>query len=225
MLTVFTLELSLALITGLLLLTLLQHRQYTRLFSPPAKLLQRGFLAARAHLALRLIASLSASLLPLYFLFIEAGPLRDIVIVLVLLPIVTALIISPELSLTKDAKLVMTKPLLSRTATLHLRTPYQDFDIQTYRELFTLVECLPQYGIKTITLNSPMFYDTRGKLRNFKRLEKGLNKRRARLSHAPIGRFDCLLGKISMLLSRDKRKHSSHCTTNRLRWHKIVITL
>jgi hypothetical protein len=62
-------------------------------------------------------------------------------------------------------------------------------------------------------------------LRSMNLLEKGLNKRGARLSHSPAGTFDCLMGKISMLLSSNKRKESTPHAISLRKWHKIVITL
>ena len=221
----FSVLMSLTATTSLLLFAALQYSQYACLFSIPRTLLKRGFLVARGNLALRLMLSFLALLSPFYALFIEAVKIEDFAFPLIALPVFISLFAAPELHTEPNARLVITKPLLSRTATLHLKSPYQGFDRQTYRELFALVESLPQHGIDNISLNSPMFYDNKGTLRDMNVLENGLNKRHARLSHSPAGTFDCLLGKISMLISSDPRKKAQLNKINMTKWHCITIEL
>ncbi|WP_394230735.1 hypothetical protein [Shewanella colwelliana] len=225
MLLHFAPQIVLAFIAALIVANTIKATQNTRFHYKTPTRLQQGFVYAKGIFILRVIALWLCLSIPLYILFYSVLTVWGIFITLVGCPAIAALIITPELNTAPNAKLVITKPLLSRTATLHLKAPYQDFDRQTYQELFTLVECLPQYGIKKIALNSPMFYDTNGKLRSMNLLEKGLNKQNARLSHSPARVFDCLLGKISMLASRDKQKHIKKHNVTLLKWHKIVITL
>ena len=142
-----------------------------------------------------------------------------------LFPAVIGLLITPELSSTKNPKLVITKPLLSNTATLHLKSPYQHFDRKTYQELLHLIRILPMHGIKHITLNSPMFYHANGKLRNMDMLKKELTKCDARLSHSPTGSFHCLLGKFSLLAATDQRKKAGLANINLLNWHTVRIEI
>jgi hypothetical protein len=224
LLTIF-LNVGLAFIAAFIAAAIIKTTRGTRFHYKTPTHLTQGFIYAKGIFIMRVIALWLCLSTPLYILFYSVLTFWDILITLVGFPAITALIISPELSTAPNAKLVITKPLLSPTATLHLKAPYQGFDIQTYRELFALVECLPQYGINNISLNSPMFYDTKGELRSMNLLEKGLNKRGARLSHSPAGTFDCLLGKISMLASRDKKKHIKIHNVTLLKWHKIAITL
>jgi hypothetical protein len=187
--------------------------------------LHQGFLYAKGVFIMQLITVWLGFSAPFFLLFYSSLTGWDIFIGLIGLPMAIGLMITPELNIAPSAKLVITKPLLSATATVHLKSPYQGIDIQTYRELFRLVECLPQYGINTLSLSSPMFYDATGQLRCFSVLEKGLNKRGARLSHSPAGAFDCLLGKISLRLARPRPKHALTHPVTLLKWHKIRIAL
>ncbi len=221
----FSVQIILTVIASLLLLILFQCSQNTRVFHKPPSSLQGGFISARLDLALRLTASLLALFGPFYIAFMDMVTLLDIVIPLALFPAVIGLLINPELSIDTNSKLVITKPLLSKTATLHLKSPYQHFDRQTYQELLHLVQILPEHGIKHIKLNSPMFYHANGKLRCMAILEKGLDKRGARLIHSPAGAFDCFLGKISMLLSTDQRKKAGLANINLRSWYTLNIEL
>lgn len=225
MLLHFAPQVALAFIVTLIVINIIKATKNTRFHYKTPTRLQRGFIYAKGIFILRVMTLCLCLSTPLYILFYNVLTFWDILITLMGFPAITALIISPELSTASNAKLVITKPLLSCTATLHLKAPYQGFDRQTYQELFALVECLPQYGIKKIALKSPMFYDANRKLRSMSLLEKGLNKRGASLSHSPAGVFDCLLGKISMLLTQNKHKNSNHHTFSLQKWHKIVITL
>ena len=146
-----------SLTVSLFLFVLSQYSQDTRVFHKPPSPLHDGFISARLDLALRLTVSLLALLGPFYVAFIDMVTLWDMVLPFVLFPAVTGLLINPELSTYTHSKLVITKPLLSQTATLHLKSPYQQFDRQTYQELLHFVQTLPEHGIKHIKLNSPMF--------------------------------------------------------------------
>ena len=223
MLQYFALQAGLALVAAFIAAKLIKAMRNTPLHYKTPTRLRQGFIYAKGVLILRVIALWLCLSTPIYILFYNVLTYWDIAITAI--PMITALAISPELNTAPNAKLVITKPFFSRRATLHLKAPYQGFDRQTYQELFALVECLPQYGIKKIALNSPMFYDNNGELRSLDLLKKGLIKRGARLRHSPAGTFDCLLGKISMLVSRDKQKKSQFHHINNLKWHKIVITL
>ena len=221
----FSVQISLTVIMSLLLLMVFQCSQDTRVFHNPPSSLQGGFISARLDLALRLTASLLAFFGPFYIAFIDMVTLWDMVIPLVLFPAVIGLLINPELSIDTDSKLVITKSLLSKTATLHLKSPYQHFDRQTYQEMLHLVQTLPEHGIKHIKLNSPMFYHANGKLRSMDMLEKGLGKRGARLIHSPAGAFDCLLGQFSLLVSTDQRKKAGLANINLRSWYTLNIKL
>ena len=221
----FSVQLSLAATVSLLLFIAFQCSQDIRVFRKPPTLLLSGFIFARVDLALRLSVSLLALFLPFYITFLDIVTLLDVVIYLFLFPALVGLLINPELNIDTDSKLVITKPLLSSTATLHLKSPYQHFDRQTYQELLHLVLILPEHGIKHIKLNSPMFYHANGKLRSMNMLEKGLGKRGARLIHSPAGAFDCLLGKFSLLVSTDQRKKAGLANINLRSWYTLDIEL
>ena len=223
MLQHFTPQAALAFVAALIAATIIKTTRNTRFHYKAPTRLQQGFIYAKGVFIMRLFALWACLSLPLYILFYSVLTYWDILITLVGFPAITALIIAPELNTAPNAKLVVTKPLLSRTATLHLKAPYQGFDRQTYRELFALVESLPQYNVEKLSLNSPMFYDNKGELRDMNVLEKGLNKRGARLSHSPAGAFDCLLGKISMLLSTDQQKKAGLANINLRNWHTLNI--
>ena len=225
MLLHLALQAGLAFVAALIAATIIKTTKNTPFHYKTPTRLRQGFLYARSVFIIRLFTLCLFLYIPLYILFFNVLSSWDILITLVGFPMFIALIVAPELNTTPNAKLVITKPLLSSTVTLHLKAPYQGFDRQTYQELFALVECLSQYGIEKIALNSPMFYDNKGELRSQDLLKNGLIKRKARLTHSPAGTFDCLLGKISMLVSRDKQKKSQFHHINNLKWHKIVITL
>lgn len=218
-------QLTLTTLLSLSLFVLFQWLQDTRIIHKKPVDLKRGFIIARLDVALRLMAANLSLLTPFYFLMIEYVTLLDLIVPLVIFPVIISLIVNPELAIDSSANLVITKPLVGKGVTLHLRQPYQDFDRQTYKELLHLVEELPKYQVKVIKLSSPMFYDKRGKIRSFDTLEKGLNKRNAFFVHSSAGRFSCLVGKISMLLSSDKRKKEKIHNISLSKWHEIKIIL
>ena len=219
-------QLAAALAVALSLCVALQFFDATKLTRRQAEPVTSGFLRPRVDLGLRLMAFLLVALFPFLIGFAEFFSLKDTA-VLPLLPLLALMFINPELTvpLNTTTELVFTKPLWGKTVTVHLATPYQAFNRETYRQLFNLVDTLPRYGVKRLKLSSPMFYTQTGELRKMAILDKGLNKRYARLTHAPTGRFDCLLGKISMLLSRDKRKRAGLTKINIVNWHTITIEL
>ena len=216
-------QIGLAFVVAIVLFIFLQVLPSTRLnYKAP---LVNGFITTRANMILRLLASTLALFGPFFIIFIDLMTLDEALTLLLLCPIVFGLLLNPELTLSSNARLVITKSLISHTATLHLREPYQDFDRKTYQELLQLVTLLPQYGIEHIRLDSPMFYHASGELRSMTMLEKGLNQRGARFIHSPAGRFDCLLGKISMLVSTSKQKKSKIHHISLFKWHQILINL
>lgn len=216
-------QIGLSFVAAVVLFIFLQVLPSTRLkYKAP---LVNGFIKTRANMILRLLASTLALFGPFFIIFIDLMTLDEALTLLLLCPIVFGLLLNPELTLSSNARLVITKSLISHTATLHLREPYQDFDRKTYQELLQLVTLLPQYGIEHIMLKSPMFYHASGSLRSMAMLEKGLNKRSAWLTHSPARRLDCLLGKISMLVSTSKQKKSKIHHISLFRWHQILINL
>lgn len=225
MLPNFEPQIVLAFIAAIFTATAFSHTKGTRFHYKTYTHLSQGFIYAKSLFIMRLVPLYLCLIIPLSILFYNVMTHWDLLLILSTFAAITALIIAPELHISPNAKLVITKPLLSHTAILHLKAPYQGFDKQTYQELFTLVEYLPRHGVNTLSLTSPMFYNKQGQLRSLKLLEKGLNKRGARLSHSPAGVFDCLLGKISMLLSPNKRKKAQKSLIDLLRWHNITLHL
>ncbi|QBF82629.1 hypothetical protein EXU30_07940 [Shewanella maritima] len=184
--------------------------------------LKLGVVFAKYLLFLRVVIVFWCVLVPICILFSNAITVGELILILGVTPTITALMIAPELSLFCNSKLVVATPLYNSIVQIHLKKPYQVFDKATYQELLTLVEILPQYGITAIRLKSPMFYDASGDLRSMNGLKKALKKRHANFSHYPLSTFDCLLGKLGMLIYC---KHHSNKPLNINKWHCINITL
>ncbi|MGE4262193.1 hypothetical protein [Shewanella sp.] len=205
-----------------LVLFALQFWSSLRLFHRPKPLLSTGFMAGRIDLARRFLAHAFAVNIPLYlvgWLTLQQAAVFSILFVSL------ALLITPELSLRHDAELVVTKPLFGHQVSVHLSNPFQDFTLQTYRELLALVEIMPCFGVTNIRLCSPMFYDANGRLRDFSLLERQLQRKNARLTNRPAERWQNLLGIAVLFFSRDPQKREKRHNIHLNSWHILHIHL
>ena len=139
-------------------------------------------------------------------------------------PLFIGLAPSIEWQLRKDAKLAFCKPVGSTVATIHLRNPFQPFDLRTYQELLELVEVLPKaHGVTKLRLSSPMFYHPSGALRSFASLEKQLHKLGASLHHSPSSDSH-VFGKLCIKIHATQ--HPEKLSQIDLqRWYQLDITL
>ena len=210
-------------VSTILLVMALQSLPTTRLYKKTPYLLDMGFIRARIDIGTRVFMTILVGLSPFYFMFMTELTAISIVLPLIVTPLCAALFLNPELQRIDQASLVVTKPLLSTVATVHLRNAYQPFDRETYAELMQLVRVLPSKGIPRITLTSPMFYKSNDELRDFSTLEKQLLRHNATLIHGPAKRFDCILGKIAIFLAANKYSGTTWHKIDTQRWHIIHI--
>jgi hypothetical protein len=215
-------KLILILVLIVFLLWFLQKLPQTKITEPPVNLLVNGFIKAKIDLAIRVFAhSFSVSFplmvfgyLPVLHTFLYSSTF-----------IVLALLINPDVRIKENSDLMISKCLIKKVATLHLRNPYQDFTMRTYKELLFLVESLPNYGVRQIKLSSPMFYHPDGTLRDFSTLEKLLTKKNAILSSYEAKPWQNLLGKISMMIDSAKDKKEKLRNINLNKWHVLTIKM
>lgn len=204
------------------LLWFLQKLPQTKLKERPINLLVNGFIKAKIDLAIRVFAhsfSISFPLMVFGYLPVLHTFLYNSTF------IVLALLINPDVRIKENSDLIISKCLIKKVATLHLRNPYQNFTMRTYKELLFLVESLPSYGVRCIKLSSPMFYHPDGTLRDFSTLEKLLAKKNATLSSYEAKPWKNLLGKISMMIDSAKDKKEKLRNINLNKWHVLTIKM
>lgn len=215
-------KLILILVLIVFLLWFLQKLPQTKLTERPINLLANGFTHARLDLAARFLTHSICITAPL--VFINLLPIAEMFSYTVAF-VTLALLIPPELVIDDNSELVTTKKLFSKSAEIHLRNPYQNFTMRTYKELISLVECLPNNGIKRLKLSSPMFYNANGTLRGFSTLEKLLTQKNAKLSNYEAKPWQNLIGKMSMIINSAKDKKERIRKINLNKWHIIKIKL
>ena len=207
---------------SVLFTAILQRFPSTCVYKKSQFLIDDGFIKGRVNFGLRILATTLACLSPIYMSVFSAElTLCHFLLPFAVLPISVAILLPVEFQRTGDAKLVFTKPLWCSVATVHLKSHYQRFDRDTYIELIELVKLLPNKGVTKIIMVSPMFYYPNGELRSFRLLEKQLSYHNAKLRHYPAPKFGCIIGKISMLLS----KPNTSSTINLHQWHMMTIDL
>jgi hypothetical protein len=212
--------LSLAIIA--ILLFILQKIPQTKLLGRPINLLTNGFIHARLDLPVRFLAHSACISIPLTLI----GLLHIIEMLMYTLSFVTmAILITPELAINSNSELVITKKVFNKGVEVHLRNPYQNFTMRTYKELESLVEYFPNIGVKRIKLSSPMFYHSNGALRDFSTLERLLTKKSAILSNYESKPWQNILGKISMMIDRHKEKKEKIKKINLNKWRVLIIDI
>lgn len=140
---------GLSCLVSLLLFTLFQILQDTRLTrSPPAPLCE-GLINARVDLILRITMSWIALIGPFYsFIVNHTHFIWWAIIPLALLPVLIGLLINPEISTSPDSNFFLKKNIFTQTAQLHQRAP-APID-HAYQELLHLTHTLPLHGINKI---------------------------------------------------------------------------
>lgn len=208
---------------GLISFIALQNMKKVRIYNLPVQCLNRGFLQARLSLYSRLLINSFFTLSPLSFF--SASTIFETFVYTAAFSVFFGLLIDPKLQIKADSKLVVTKSLFHKKATIHLKHPYQDFCRNTYTELLDLVEILPTYKITAIQLSSPMFYHPDGTLRDFSTLEKLLTKKNARLTTHESKPWQNFLGNISMMIDSAKDKNEKLRNINLNKWHVLSIKM
>lgn len=215
-------NLILALVLIAILLLILQKNPRTKLTDRPINLLVNGFIYARLDLATRFLAHSICVTAPLVLIsLLTTAEMFSYAVAFMAF----AILIPPELAIDENSELVITKKPLRHGVDIHLRNPYQSFTMRTYKELLFLVEYLPGIGVKIISLSSPMFYTSNGKLRNFSTLEKLLIQKNATLSSYEAKPWQNILGKMSMIIDSAKDKKEKVKKINLNKWHVIMINI
>lgn len=220
---VLNLVLSLAL--NVCLFFTLQKISFIRLQKRPLNLLAKGFARPRVRLFITLLAHSATQVAVTQWMLGELSLYQPIFLYCISLALVISVIVAPELQHAPTSKLVITKPIFSTTATLHLAKPFQDFDKATYSELLTLVQILPTFHVKKIQLSSPMFYHPDGTLRDFSTLEKLLNKKNAALTTYEAKPWQNVLGKIIMMMNSCQEKKEKLKNINLSKWQVLTIKM
>ncbi|MGI2002051.1 hypothetical protein [Shewanella frigidimarina] len=208
---------------GLISFIALQNMKKVRIYNLPVQYLNGGFLQARLSLSSRLLINSFFTLSPLSFF--SASTVSETFVYTAAFSVFFGLLIDPKLQIKADSKLVVTKSLFHKKATIHLKHPYQDFCRNTYTELLDLVEILPTYKITAIQLSSPMFYHSNNTLRSLDLLEKLLIKHGAEMTHSKDGFLKNILGKATLYLDSSPYKKAKINNINLHHWHTINITL
>ncbi|MGL4476124.1 MAG: hypothetical protein ACRCT7_16970 [Shewanella sp.] len=212
-----------AAVLSFLLVIALQMLPETQVFRKPPYLVSQGFLRCRANMFMRVALLAAAGATPT--LVVTANTSASLwLLALIGVPLVISLAPGIEWQLRKDAKLAFCKPVGSTVATVHLRNPFQPFDLRTYQELLELVEVLPKsHGVTKLRLSSPMFYHPSGALRSFASLEKQLHKLGASLHHSPSSDSH-VFGKLCIKIHATQ--HPEKLSQIDLqRWYQLDITL
>ncbi len=218
MLTTMIIQTTIALIISIILLATTQRLRCTRVFYTEPAPLQDGMIKARLALTIRLFISAMVVLMPLILLSIHFNLSWITILTLAVLSFVFSFIFSPKLRISPHSKFVITKSILSNTAILHLKTPYQNVDHETYLELLCLIKSLPKHGVKKIKIHSPIFFFSKTDLREIRLFKNHLNKKNITLNFIPTNKFYSLKEKINILTFRKSSgrinpiKMSKHCS-------------
>ncbi len=180
-------------------------------------------LLAKLSIGLRMAFNLGVLMCPLYLSFAEFIPLAQVVTYFVGMSALIALFIDPPFELSKSPTLALTKPLVGRSVDLHLKSAYQPFTRQTYKELLQFVKILPDCGINQINLSSPMFYAATGEVRDMDLLSQLVAHHGATLQHGPSPTFKHLMGVLTLLTSKDEAHGRENIKLNL--WYSIHIKL
>ncbi|HFQ5065520.1 TPA: hypothetical protein ACGUVR_004070 [Vibrio vulnificus] len=127
--------------------------------------------------------------------------------------------------LQKDAKLVAIPSIRKRNlAQVHLASPKQAFDRQTYQELPVLLERLAELGIDTVTLTSPLFAKE-GQQRDLSRLQKHLSGVIENITVSKPPWYGAPLSMLALLFAKYGQQTHALSQVDITLWYQLTLTL
>ncbi len=109
-------------------------------------------------------------------------------------------------------------------ANIHLASPAQAFDKETYRELPMLLATLSELGVTTVTLTSPMFVK-KGALRDMSHFNKALSHLIENLTVHPQPWTSNLVGLAALFLAKYAQKAKPLRHVDITTWYQVTLTL
>ncbi|HDY8067276.1 TPA: hypothetical protein RQK90_004327 [Vibrio vulnificus] len=127
--------------------------------------------------------------------------------------------------LQKNAKLVAIPSIRKcNLAQVHLTSPKQTFDKQTYQELPLLLGHLAELGIDTVTLTSPLFAKE-GQQRDLSRLQKHLSGVIENITVSKPPWHCAPLSMLALLFAKYGQQATALSQVDVMLWYQLTLTL